>query len=118
MRESRRDSRFDEGVQRVERELGAQFPGRRRGAGARAHGTIGDATLAITADAFGDPAAERYTELIVAMEGPRIPRVMSFAREGGDGQDVLTGDPYFDDTVAIHGEPHVVLALLDKDLRQ
>ena len=101
---------FDEGVERVERELGARFPGWRRGSWSRsAYGTIGDATVAITVEpSMSDVTGAAIADLIVVLEGPRIPRAISFMQEGGGDQDVLTGDPYFDDTVKLQGDPAAV----------
>src|SRR5206468_2440244 len=38
--------------------------------------------------------------------------------ERGTGDDVLTGDTVFDDLVEVRGEPSVLLALLDREIRQ
>jgi len=54
----------------------------------------------------------------VAVSGPRIPRLLAFAPERGTGDDVLTGDVAFDDIVEVRGEPSILLALLDRELRQ
>jgi HEAT repeat protein len=111
---------FDEGVERVERELGGRFPGRRPGTQTQsAYGTIGDATVSITLDTDREGLqGKAFTELVVTVDAPRVPRGISFAAEGGGDEDILTGDTVFDDLVEVHGEPSVVLALLDKDLRQ
>jgi HEAT repeat protein len=110
--------RLEDGLQRVEREMGARFPGRRPRSGAEsAYGTVGDATLAVTIDRASIDRAGSFDELVVVLEGPRVPRGISFAKEGGGDEDILTGDPVFDDMVEVHGEPSLVLALLGKDLR-
>jgi hypothetical protein len=111
--------RLGDGLQRVERDLGARFPGRRpRSGGESAYGTVGDATLAVTVERAGNFREGGFDELVVVLEGPRIPRGISFDKEGGGDEDILTGDPVFDDKVEVHGEPSLVLAVLDKDLRQ
>ncbi len=113
---------FDEAVERLEQDLGARFPGRPPGARSEsAYGTIGDARVAITIDnvpLFAVVDGVVHTLLGVLVEAPGLPRAVVFAREGGGGEDVLTGDPAFDDAVEVHGDPGVVLALLDEDLRR
>ena len=54
----------------------------------------------------------------VTIAGPRIPQGLGFAPERGTGDDVLTGDTVFDDTVEVRGEPTILLALLDREIRQ
>lgn len=56
--------------------------------------------------------------LVVSVECARIPRALRFAAESDRGEDILIGDPGFDDVVEVHGEPSVVLALMTKALRQ
>jgi hypothetical protein len=67
-------------------------------------------------------AAERdnqyWLHLCVTIVGPRIPPGLAFALERGSGDDVLTGDTVFDDIVEVRGEPSILLALLDRDVRQ
>jgi HEAT repeat protein len=55
--------------------------------------------------------------LRVTVSGGRIPRDLSFGPKQDGRDDVLVGDPLFDDNVGIRGEPGVVLALLDQRLR-
>jgi HEAT repeat protein len=112
-----KDNGFDEGLDRAARETGAQFePRRRRSQSAK--GTVGDAAISIATTMVDNEGQESFTELVVTVEGPRIPRGLSFAAEGGSGEDILTGDAVFDDVVEVHGEPSVVHALLDKEVRQ
>jgi HEAT repeat protein len=56
--------------------------------------------------------------LCVTVAGPRIPQGLVFAAERGTGDDVLTGDTVFDDLVEVRGEPSILLALLDREIRQ
>jgi HEAT repeat protein len=46
-----------------------------------------------------------------------LPQLLRFSRERGFGDDVLTGDSRFDDAVDVRGEPSIILALLDKRVR-
>jgi HEAT repeat protein len=66
-------------------------------------------------------AAERdegYSlHLCVRIAGPRIPQALAFAAHGPGG-DMLTGDTAFDDIVDVRGEPSIVLAVLDREIRQ
>lgn len=55
--------------------------------------------------------------LCVKVAGPRIPQALAFAAHGTGG-DMLTGDMAFDDIVDVRGEPSIVLALLDREIRQ
>jgi HEAT repeat protein len=109
-------SGFDAGIERTATELGVRF-GRRRGGSTWAAGTIGDATLTISTklmdNSFETP--DPFTNLVVTVEGPRIPRGLSF--DEGGGEDVLTGDAVFDDTIEVRGQPSVVLALLTRSVR-
>jgi hypothetical protein len=66
----------------------------------------------------GEPDKQYLDHLCVAIDGPRIPRGLSFAAERGTGDDVLTGDTVFDDIVEVRGEPSILLALLDQQIRQ
>ncbi len=54
----------------------------------------------------------------VAITGPRIPQGLAFTAERETGDDVLTGDTVFDDMVEVRGEPSIILALLDREIRQ
>jgi hypothetical protein len=56
--------------------------------------------------------------LCVNITGPRIPQGIAFAPERGTGDDVLTGDTVFDDLVEVRGQPSILLALLDREIRQ
>jgi hypothetical protein len=56
--------------------------------------------------------------LCVTIAGPRIPQGLAFAAERGTGDDVLTGDTVFDDIVEVRGQPSILLALLDREIRQ
>ena len=56
--------------------------------------------------------------LCLTVSGPRIPSGLAFAAERGTGDDVLTGDTGFDDLVEVRGEPTIILALLDREIRQ
>lgn len=121
-------SSFAEGVERASRELGIRFEPR----SPRSHkaaGTIADWTIRVRLTSGShefdvyvprtsseDDSAVQY--LLVSVEGPRIPRGLRFAAERDKGEDILTGDPVFDDVVEVHGQPSVVLALLNKELRQ
>jgi len=118
---------FTEGLERASRELGITFGARFR----RSHtavGTIGEATVRVelTTGSTGFAAYvprgsyedEHLLYLVVSVEGSRIPRALRFAAESDRGEDILTGDPVFDDVVEVHGEPSIVLALMTKELRQ
>jgi len=59
-----------------------------------------------------------WLHLCVTIAGPRIPQGLAFAAERGTGDDVLTGDTVFDDLVEVRGEPSILLALLDREIRQ
>ena len=67
-------------------------------------------------------AAERdnqyWLHLCVTIAGPRIPQGLIFAPERGTGDDVLTGDTVFDELVEVRGAPSILLALLDREIRQ
>ena len=108
---------FDDGLDRAARELGVRFEPRKRGS-LSAKGTLGDLSVSVGVVLVTGEPESPYTDLVVKVAGPRIPRGIRFAKEGGGGEDVLTGDPVFDDMVEVHGQPSVVLALMDKDLRQ
>jgi HEAT repeat protein len=56
--------------------------------------------------------------LCVTISGPRMPQGLAFAEERGTGDDVLTGDTVFDDLVEVRGEPSILLALFDREIRQ
>jgi hypothetical protein len=56
--------------------------------------------------------------LYVTVAGPRIPMGLAFAADRGTGDDVLTGDTAFDDMVEVRGEPSILLALLDHEIRR
>jgi hypothetical protein len=56
--------------------------------------------------------------LCVTITGPRIPQGLTFGEERGTGDDVLTGDTVFDDLVEVRGAPSILLALLDREIRQ
>lgn len=113
-------SGFEEGLARLEREFGARFSGRRRGSDSRsAYGTIGEAKVALTVEPVAGEITERLpSKLVVILEAPGIPQGISFAAEGSEGEDMLTGDPSFDGKVQVQGEPIAVLALLNKNVRQ
>ena len=108
---------FDDGLDRAARELGVRFEPRKRGS-LSAKGTAGDLSVSVGVVTLTDDDENPYTDLVVKVEGPRIPRGIRFAKEGGGGEDVLTGDPVFDDMVEVHGEPSIVLALMGRELRQ
>jgi HEAT repeat protein len=59
-----------------------------------------------------------YLHLWVTIAGPRIPQRLVLGAERGTGDDVLTGDTVFDDLVEVRGEPSILLALLDREIRQ
>jgi len=61
---------------------------------------------------------EYWLDLCVSVAGLRIPQRLEFSAERGTGDDVLTGDTVFDDLVEVRGEASIVLALLDRGLRQ
>jgi HEAT repeat protein len=62
--------------------------------------------------------SQRVEYLRATVSGGLIPRGMSFTPERDSGDDILIGDPLFDDTVEAHGEPSVVLARLDEAVRK
>jgi HEAT repeat protein len=67
-----------------------------------------------------DPSTrwDTYRSLLcVTISGLHIAPGVAFARERGTGDDVLTGDTGFDDSVEVRGEPRNVLALLNWELR-
>ena len=66
----------------------------------------------------GQEIAENVEFLSASVAGGLIPKGMSFTAERDSGDDVLIGDPTFDDTVEVHGEPSVVLARLDEGVRK
>lgn len=107
---------FEESLGRASRELGITFGLVSR----RSHtaaGTVGDLAVRVALTTGEDHEQERVPYIVVSVEGPRIPPGLSFAAESGRGEDVLTGDPVFDDEVEVHGAPSVVLALLKRELR-
>jgi hypothetical protein len=118
---------FAEGLERASRELGIRFEPRSRHS-YTARGTIADSTIRVSLTSgpkheFTDYPPrplddETVPYLEVSVAGPRIPRGLRFAAESGRGEDILTGDSVFDELVEVHGEPSLVLALCDKELRQ
>jgi HEAT repeat protein len=74
-------------------------------------------SVEIVPDTLEEPS-ERVEFLKATVSGGLIPRGMSFTLERDLGDDVLVGDPLFDDTVEARGEPRVVLARLDEDVRK
>ena len=118
-RKAGRRDRFRDSLDQASRELGIRF-GPSGSFSESATGGVDDFTIHVgpgpRATEVEDP--ERRRKLLVTAEGPRIPRGVSFAPETGSGNDVLTGDAVFDDLVEAHGEPSVVLSLLQKDIRQ
>ena len=102
------------------REMGIRFAPRPLHSGV-AVGTCDDLTVHVelTPKWLGDEDDLQYAlHLWVMIEGPRIPRGLAFAAERGTGDDVLTGDTGFDDIVEVRGEPSIVLALLDHEIRR
>ncbi len=106
-------------LQRASSELGVQFEPQspRRGSVA---GTCEDFAVRVAMEqkeAQGDES-QSATHLCVTISGPRIPTGIGFAADRDTGEDVLTGDTAFDDMVEVRGEPSIVLALLDREIRQ
>lgn len=54
----------------------------------------------------------------VTVDSDALPTGIRFQKEQDSGEDVLTGDPRFDDAVEVMGAPSVVLALFDSPLRE
>lgn len=109
---------IDDGLERAARELGIDFE-RRFPRSHTAVGTVVGASVSVAIKTATDEDDQNpRTYLFVAVDAERIPRGLRFGEESGKGEDVLTGDPVFDDLVEVHGEPSLVLALFDKELRQ
>jgi hypothetical protein len=87
---------------------------------ASATGMCEDFSIHLGLERRDAPPHERQypAHLCVAIFGPRIPQGIAFAADRGTGDDVLTGDTAFDDMVEVRGEPSILLALLDREIRQ
>jgi HEAT repeat protein len=85
-----------------------------------ATGTCEDFSVHLSLERKAAPPDQRQypAHLCVAIFGPRIPQGIAFAPDRGTGDDVLTGDTAFDDMVEVRGEPSILLALLDREIRQ
>lgn len=106
-------------LQRASSELGVVFEPQspRRGS---ASGTCEDFAVRVAMEqkeAQGEET-QSATHMCIAISGPRIPTGIGFAADRDTGDDVLTGDTAFDDLVEVRGEPSIVLALLDREIRQ
>jgi len=110
---------FGSELQRASNELGVEFEPQspRRWSVA---GTCEDFAVGVAIEQKGVPGEEGRSaaHLCVSISGPRIPRGIGFAAERDTGDDVLTGDTAFDDVVEVRGEPSILLALLDREIRQ
>jgi HEAT repeat protein len=106
-------------LQRASRELEVEFEPQSRCRSSVA-GTCEDFAIRVALeqkDAQGDET-QSSTHLCITLSGPRIPAGIAFATDRDTGDDVLTGDTAFDDMVEVRGEPSIVLALLDREIRQ
>jgi HEAT repeat protein len=113
---------FNGGLAAASEQLGVRFASRGPRT-TKARGTVGPYSVSvelrveiIPPDRDNEVAA-RAEFLQASVSGGLIPRGMSFVPERDSGDDILTGDPLFDDRVEVHGEPSVVLARLDEAVR-
>jgi hypothetical protein len=108
-------------LEEASREQGIRFAPRSFHS-SNAIGTCEDFTVRVeltpkwTAD--DEQLLQRPLYLYVTVVGPRIPMGLAFAADRGTGDDVLTGDTVFDDMVEVRGEPSILLALLDHEIRR
>ncbi len=106
---------FDEGLSAARRDLGFRFERRRS---RTVVGKRGDYEVRIELRRFGGREGEAARhDLWVSLTCDRFPQRVAFAKETGAGTDVLTGDSRFDDAVLVKGEPTILAALLDRELR-
>jgi len=105
-------------LEQVSRELGIEFAPRSRSSPS-ASGTSGDLSVRVQLEWRSTAELLPHRSLLCFfIGGPRIPQGLAFAAQGGSGDDVLTGDTAFDDMVEVRGEPSILLALLDREIRQ
>jgi hypothetical protein len=73
----------------------------------------------IRSEQIEESGATRTVDYLCAsLSGGLIPSSLGFAEERRSGNDLLIGDPQFDDAVRIDGEPAVLFALLSETVRR
>src|SRR5262245_46551538 len=108
--------RFAEGLETAHRLHGFDFEPRRPG-WREAKGRRGDYQVFLDLKTFeGTENVRRHDDVYVSLRCDRLPFV-NFSPEKGAATDILTGDALFDDAVEMAGDPVVLAALLDEDLR-
>jgi hypothetical protein len=114
---------LEAGLKAASEELEVQFaprpPWSMRAAGEHGSYTVSiELRVELMPPQEGQEIAENVEFLAASVTGGLIPKGMCFTAERDSGDDVLIGDPMFDDVVEARGEPSVVLARLDEGVRK
>ena len=104
-------------LEKASRDQGIRFA-RRSPRSSTAIGAYEDFSIRVELEPWKSATTRSSLHVCVTIAGPRIPQGLAFGAERGTGDDVLTGDTVFDDLVEVRGEPCILLALLDREIRE